>query len=58
MSYRSLQYVVSGAVQGVGFRQFVKKVADRDGVVGWVKNDAVSSSSWFMPFSELEVREY
>jgi acylphosphatase len=30
--------VISGFVQGVGFRQFVKKTALRLGLVGWVKN--------------------
>ena len=30
--------IVSGRVQGVFFRSFVKKTADRLGVAGWVKN--------------------
>jgi len=30
--------VISGRVQGVGFRWFAKDVADREGVTGWVKN--------------------
>ncbi|KAI0785819.1 acylphosphatase isozyme Ch1 [Abortiporus biennis] len=40
MAYRSFQYVVSGSVQGVGFRHFTKRMADREGIVGWVKNDS------------------
>lgn len=29
---------ISGRVQGVGFRHFIKKNADRIGINGWVKN--------------------
>lgn len=32
------RYVVSGRVQGVGFRWFTKQSADRHGVRGWVRN--------------------
>ena len=32
------RFVISGRVQGVGFRWFAKDVADREGVTGWVKN--------------------
>jgi acylphosphatase len=32
------RYLVSGRVQGVGFRYFAKDVADREGVSGWVRN--------------------
>ena len=34
----SRRYVISGRVQGVGFRYFTKDVADREGVNGWVRN--------------------
>ena len=30
--------VVSGRVQGVGFRRYVERAAHRHGVAGWVKN--------------------
>jgi acylphosphatase len=30
--------IVSGMVQGVGFRYFVVRVASRKGIVGWVRN--------------------
>ena len=32
------RFVVSGRVQGVGFRFFVEDVARREGVGGWVRN--------------------
>jgi acylphosphatase len=32
------RYLISGRVQGVGFRYFVKDVADREAVTGWVRN--------------------
>ncbi len=31
-------FLISGRVQGVGFRYFAKDVADREGVTGWVRN--------------------
>ena len=30
---------VTGTVQGVGFRPFVYRIARRDGLLGWVRND-------------------
>jgi acylphosphatase len=32
------RYLISGRVQGVGFRYFTKDVAEREGVTGWVRN--------------------
>ena len=32
------RYVVSGRVQGVGFRYFTQDAALREGVTGWVRN--------------------
>ena len=32
------RFVVSGRVQGVGFRWFARDAAMREGVVGWVAN--------------------
>ena len=32
------RFVISGRVQGVGFRWFVQEAAARDGVTGWVRN--------------------
>ncbi|KAI0077183.1 acylphosphatase isozyme Ch1 [Panus rudis PR-1116 ss-1] len=39
MTLRSLRYVVSGGVQGVGFRKFLQRQANLYGIVGWVMND-------------------
>jgi acylphosphatase len=32
------RFVISGRVQGVGFRWFTKDVAVREGITGWVRN--------------------
>ena len=32
------RFVVSGRVQGVGFRYFIQDTALREGVTGWVRN--------------------
>jgi acylphosphatase len=32
------RFLISGRVQGVGFRWFVKATAAREGVSGWVRN--------------------
>jgi acylphosphatase len=32
------RYVISGRVQGVGFRVFAEASASREGVEGWVRN--------------------
>ncbi|MEK7517890.1 MAG: acylphosphatase [Patescibacteria group bacterium] len=38
MTIRQAQVFISGFVQGVGFRQFIKKSALKIGVKGWVRN--------------------
>lgn len=45
MALRSFHYVVSGIVQGVGFRMFLRRKADAHGIVGWTQNDAVGLRS-------------
>jgi len=37
---RRLEVLVHGRVQGVGYRIFAAREADRHGVVGWVANQA------------------
>jgi acylphosphatase len=32
------RFVISGRVQGVGFRYFVQSVATREAIAGWVRN--------------------
>ena len=38
MTYKSLHLVVTGLVQGVGFRPFVYRIATLNGLKGWVQN--------------------
>ena len=38
MSDAAARWVVSGRVQGVGFRWFAIRLAQKLGVVGWVRN--------------------
>jgi acylphosphatase len=40
---KRLHVVVRGRVQGVGFRWFARKTAERLGLAGWVKNLADGS---------------
>ncbi len=35
---RSLHCLVMGKVQGVGYRAWVKDIADKKGINGWVRN--------------------
>ena len=32
------RYLIGGRVQGVGFRYFTEDVAQREGLLGWVRN--------------------
>ena len=32
------RYLISGRVQGVGFRYFTEATAAREGILGWVRN--------------------
>lgn len=36
---KAVHIIVHGAVQGVGFRHFTRLSAQRQGVVGWVRNN-------------------
>ena len=35
---KSIHVVIIGHVQGVGFRKYIKKHAEKNGVTGWIKN--------------------
>lgn len=35
---KNVHILVEGRVQGVGFRYFVKNIADQTGITGWVRN--------------------
>lgn len=41
----SIAFKVTGRVQGVGFRAFVRQTASQFGLSGWVKNNADGSVS-------------
>ena len=43
MMTKSIKIKITGSVQGVGYRNFIKKVADRFEVKGYVKNEADGS---------------
>jgi acylphosphatase len=38
MAQRSVHVTITGLVQGVGFRLFVEREAERRGLAGWVRN--------------------
>lgn len=44
---RAVRWLLSGRVQGVGFRYFTRQVAERLGVAGWVRN---------LPNGRVEIR--
>lgn len=37
-SLTAQQIIISGRVQGVGFRPYIYRLANQHGLVGWVKN--------------------
>ena len=51
------EILVTGKVQGVWFRDFVKKTASRLDVCGWVKNNSDGSVSTFVEGDEETVNQ-
>lgn len=49
---------VSGLVQGVGFRWTAKRIADRLGVDGWVRNNPDGTVSLEVEGTETQIREF
>jgi acylphosphatase len=35
---KTVRLIISGVVQGIGYRKWLKREANKFGVVGWVKN--------------------
>lgn len=38
MAFKKLEAIISGRVQGVGFRFFVERMANLLGITGWISN--------------------
>ncbi len=55
---KGIHIVVSGVVQGVGFRWFALRVANRFGVKGYVKNRFDGGVETYAEGDEAAVREY
>jgi len=53
---RACRAVVTGAVQGVGFRYFTQREADRLGLSGWVRNLPDGSVEVYAEGEESTVR--
>lgn len=52
------RFVVHGRVQGVGFRAFVRNVAEAFDVYGWVRNDANGSVEILVQGTEENLRSF
>jgi acylphosphatase len=58
MTVVSRRAVVTGRVQGVGFRFFAERAARETGVAGWVRNREDGSVETFAEGEEQAVRAY
>lgn len=54
---KSKQIIVSGLVQGVGFRNFSAKIALKHGIVGWARNLVTSEVEILAIATENEALE-
>jgi acylphosphatase len=52
---KAYKFVVSGKVQGVGFRYFTKKTADKLKILGWVMNQIDGRVQGFIQGDELQI---
>ncbi len=57
MSEKSYRVIIKGIVQGVNFRNFTKKEADRIGVNGYVKNTHDGHVEAFFEGEEERIKE-
>lgn len=55
---RRLDVLVHGRVQGVGYRMFAAREADRQGIVGWVANQAGGTVRAVGEAAEPELRTW
>jgi acylphosphatase len=55
---KAIHINVSGVVQGVGFRWFAKRVADRWGVTGYVRNMYDGSVETYAEGDEIALRGF
>ncbi len=52
---KAIKGIVYGKVQGVGFRMYTYRQADRLGVTGWVKNCADGSVEFHCEASDVDI---
>ncbi len=55
MTFKRVHLIISGTVQGVYFRQSMKETADKNNVVGWVRNLPNQSVEAVLEGDELSV---
>lgn len=52
------RYTISGRVQGVGFRWFVQREAQLQGIAGWVRNNIDGAVEVFATGSEQQLASF
>lgn len=53
----AISLVISGKVQRVGFRWWIKRQADRRGITGWVRNNEDGSVEAYLQGNKEKVEE-
>ena len=56
-NYQSVEYIIYGKVQGVGYRFWLKGVAENLNVNGWVKNKSDGTVSGIFYGSEKSIEK-